>query len=338
MDLTGVAAFAGTRIKDGIDFAVNEINSSSLLGGTKINVQFYDGQSVKQAAVDAVSRIGSSDSLAMLGPIFSAEALAAVPTAQQQGLPTILAEAGVPGLVETGDFIFRTTPPQSSYVKKTAEYVAKQGGAKKVSIIYTGDVGTIADLGKTTFPNLFRGLGVTVVDDIAVTASQADYAGAVSKVVAGSPDAVGVLATGAINATIITQIRQQGYTGKLFGQTGMSQNLGPVAQQAEGAVFAASFSPEMTSASSKKFIDAFKAAKGKAPSNFEAEGYDAAYFFANGLKQASEATRQGLRDGLAKVAQAGFDGALGHLTFENRDGRAPGALIKFTGGKETYVG
>jgi branched-chain amino acid transport system substrate-binding protein len=336
-DLTGPAAFAGTRIKDGIEFAISEINSSGMLGSTKLSLDHYDGKSTTAGAQDAISRIKASQDVVMIGPIFSSEAQALVPVAQQSKLPTILVQSGVPGLVEQGNYIFRATPPQSSFVDKTAKWVIQKFNAKKVAMIYAGFTATIKDLAETRFPQLFQAGGVQVIDNIGFASGQTDFSAIASKVAGEKPDAVGVLATGTANVTIITQLRQQGYTGPFFGQTGMSESLGPVAQQAEGTVWAQTFAPDSNVASSHKFAQAYQAAKGKAPSNFEAEGYDATYMTAYALKQAKSGSRDDFRDALDKVASAGFSGALGPITFETRDARVPGVLVQLKGGNTVFV-
>ena len=73
------------------------------------------------------------------------------------------------------------------------------------------------------------------------------------------------------------------------------------------------------------------------PNNYAAEGYDAVWFLARGIKQANSADRSAVQQGLASVAKEGFDGAMGKLTFEGNDLRVEGALAMWTGSGETVV-
>jgi branched-chain amino acid transport system substrate-binding protein len=336
IDETGAAAFAGKKLRPGMEFAVQEIADQGFLGTSKIQVEFIDPASDKQKAIDAMTKLASqTDTVAMVGPLFSQEAVATVPIAQSAGMPDIVVQSGVPGVVEAGNMIFRMTPPQSSIIGLTAKHVS-EGGYKSVGLIYDGASPTIADLGKVAFPAAFDKLGVKVASSAAFQSTDTDFSAISSKVASAKPDIIGVLATGAKNATIITQLRQAGYTGPLFGQTGMAPaELNPVADKAEGTFFTATFHPDFPFPTSKDFVTKFTAKTGAAPSNFEAEGYDAIWLLARGIKEAGKADRKSIQAGVQKVTERGMDGALGHITFENRDARAPGALIVFKGGKYT---
>ncbi|MDQ1397043.1 MAG: branched-chain amino acid transport system substrate-binding protein [Acidimicrobiaceae bacterium] len=338
LDLTGAAAFAGTAAKEGADYAVSDIAAKGFLGSTKIEIDYNDAGSDKQKAIDAMTKIANSDDVAMFGPIFSQETVATTPIAQQKGILDITVQSGVPGVVETGDFIYRMTPPQSSTVHKTAEKAAKDG-AKSAALIYDGSNPTISDLGKNAFPTAFGKLNVKVADSEAFQATDTDFAAIATKVVAAKPDIVGILATGSKNTTIITQLRQLGYNGPLFGQQGMgNQVLKPVSAQAEGAFWSTTYTVDATAASTKEFTQGFTAKMGHDPTNFQAEAFDAVWLFARGLKAAGKVDRTAVRDGVAGVTKQGIDGALGHVTFENRDARIDGVLVAWKGGKETLAG
>jgi branched-chain amino acid transport system substrate-binding protein len=83
-----------------------------------------------------------------------------------------------------------------------------------------------------------------------------------------------------------------------------------------------------------KFVAAYKAKSGKVPTSFVAEGYDAVWLLARGLKAAGSKDRAKLRDGIEQVTKQGYAGAQGPLTFENRDVRGPGLLIIIHNGKD----
>jgi branched-chain amino acid transport system substrate-binding protein len=340
IDLTGPAAFAGLRAQDGLQLGLDEINSSGLLGSSKLALDIVDAASNKQQTVDAMTRVASDESvLAVFGPLGGAQTLAGAPIAQSKGLPEIAIESGAPGVIETGNFVFRITPPQASFVGVTADYLVKTKGVKKVALIYDSSNATLADLGKTAFPKEFQSRGASVVGSETYQTGQVDYNAIITKLQQANPDAFGVLSVGADNATIVGQLRQAGFDGPIFGQSSMGAgNLNPVAAQAEGVVWSVTFDPNSALPSVQKFVKAWQAKKpNDAPSVYSAESYDAIYLLAYGLQQASAATRDGIRQGLEAATASGFEGAVGKYAFTDRDARIGGTLVQYQGGKEVFV-
>jgi branched-chain amino acid transport system substrate-binding protein len=136
----------------------------------------------------------------------------------------------------------------------------------------------------------------------------------------------------------ITQLRRAGYTGEVIGMSAMgSGNLKPAGQVAKGAVWPTDFTADQTAPSSVTFVQAYQAKYGDKPNNYAAEGYDAMWFLARGIKQANSADRAKIQAGLAAVAKQGFDGAMGKLTFDGNDVRVPGSLATWNGSAEGVV-
>ena len=73
------------------------------------------------------------------------------------------------------------------------------------------------------------------------------------------------------------------------------------------------------------------------PNNYAAEAYDRMWFLARAIAEADSADRGAIKDGLAKVADKGFDGAQGHVTFDKGDARVPGVLVEWDGTKEVLA-
>src|SRR5690606_9924158 len=130
------------------------------------------------------------------------------------------------------------------------------------------------------------------------------------------------------NSTIVSQLRQFGYEGGVFGDNSFGGNsLQGAGALANGAVWAADFAPVMTEPESGvEFITAWKAAKGTVPLNFNAEGYDAVWFVARSLKDAQSVDRDKVRDAMEAITKTGFSGAVGEITFVGHDAKVPGVL------------
>jgi branched-chain amino acid transport system substrate-binding protein len=338
MDLTGPAGLAGTGVRNGIQFAVDEINRTGFLGSSKVSVDFQDTQSNREQAVSLMTQTASGSAPAVFGPVASSETLAVVPIAQRKGLPYVATQSQTAGVVETGNYIFRLTAPQSTFQNKTAEYLAGKG-VKTATVVYLSEGAANAQWGKTLMPDALKAAGVNVLDSVGVQGSETDFSSLVTRLRAANPGAIGISVIGPQNSTLVSQLRQQGYTGTIFGDLGFSggtlQGAGPAAN---GVVFATDFSPFVDFPSSKTFVDAWKAANGgKDPQNFNSEGYDAMWFVARAIKEGQTVDRASLRNAMERLAGAGFDGAAGPIKFNGRDERVGGTVVQWKDGAVAAV-
>lgn len=329
---TGAVGPFDSRVLEGQQFAVDEINASGMLGDATLRLDVIDPASDVQQAVDAVTRVAASDAPLAFSPVFSTQVLSMAPIAQNEGLPFIVVNAGVPGVVETGDHIFRVTPPQDTLVHLVSECIA-DAGMSKVAMIYQDFNATLAGLAEDTYPALFDEAGIESTSE-GYPQGTTDFSAVVSRVLSSDPDAVGVLVSGADIPSLITQLERQGFEGQIFGQAGWGPaDLEPVTDAAEGIVLAASFSPEAEAPSTQEFAAAWaEAHDGAAPESLNAEGYDSVYLAANALLEAGGLDRDAIQQALLDLTDQGYEGALGNVTFEERDARNDGSLIEWIDG------
>jgi branched-chain amino acid transport system substrate-binding protein len=336
-DLTGDVAPYGKAQQAGHDFAVKEINASGMLGDATLKLDVIDAASEVQPAVDATTKAVQSDAVAVVSPVFSTQVLSMAPIAQRSKLPFVAVQAGVPGIVENGDYVFRITTPQDQLVGATEDCLATKG-ITSVAMIYQDFNATLKDLVEKAFPPLFDDDGIDVLASEGYPSGTTDFSSIVTEALSGSPDAVGVIASGSDVSSIITQLDRQGYDGQLFGQAGMGAALlEPVSKEAEGTIWSATFAPELADSpdapsSTKDFVANWTKEFGTPPDNFNAEGYDAIYLIAQALAEADSTDREKVRDAMQKITEEGFDGAQGSLKFDERDARVSPVTLEWTGG------
>ena len=246
------------------------------------------------------------------------------PIAQKQGLPIVYTQAGSNGVV-VGDFTYRATPLMSTYYPIVKKYL-QQKGWKSIGIVYTQLTPTLQEIGSKTLPDLAKELGMTVTGSIATPATTQDFQAPIAQILSAKPDVVAVLQVGASNPTAMKQLRQAGYTGPVLGNSGASAgNLKPAGADGSGMVWPVDFSYQQSSASSQKFVKAFKAEFGEDPLNYSAEAYDAAWFLARSIAAAKSTDRKAIKDAMATEAAKSSTGALGEgLTWKDPNHRRTG--------------
>lgn len=334
LDQTGQAGFAGALAKRGFEFGVKEINDAGGINGTKIEAVYADSATdIKEATTLATKQSRDKDVSAMVFGTQGAEALAIAPIAQREGLPLVTLYSGGPGVVETGDHIFRVTAPQQTYAHLEAEHL-KNKGVKTISLVYNDDSPTLQDLGKNVWPKIAQENGMQIVSTTKTSQATTDFSSFVSDVRNKKPDAVVLLLAGAANVTAITGIQRAGFDGLIGGQPGIAGGiLTPMGKKADGITYPLDFSPQTDREVGKRLVAEF----GKDANTYSASGYDAALMIAEGLRNAKDTSRDGMLAGLTAAAEKGFEGASGPLQFENRDARVPGVLIEWRDGKEHVV-
>ncbi|HVW43939.1 MAG TPA: ABC transporter substrate-binding protein [Amycolatopsis sp.] len=335
-DLSGTSGPGGQSTKNGMDTAIKEINETKFLGNTQLALSYEDSATDPAKGASKMSQTAAGGTPLVFGSFTSATALAEAPIAQKAKLPTIFTQAGASGLLDAGDYIYRATPLQTSYFNKTLEYLQSKG-VKKASLIYDTDVPTIVDLAHQ-FQDSSAKYGFTVAASEATTSKQVDVSSQISKLLAPQPDAIFVDVLLAHNVQVIKQLRQAGYRGLIVAQQGAGGGvLKPLGADADGVVLANDFNPLSADPGSQHFTQRYQAQFNELPGNFSAEGYDAVWLAARAIKQAGSADRAKILQGLQTVAQQGFDGALGKITFQNRQEVTPGVLVEIRGGAETPV-
>lgn len=336
--LTGPVAFAGSNAAKGTQLAVEQIAADGLLGNTKLQVDSKDAAAdPQQAASFASQAIADPSYSAILGPSASAQSAAVSPIVQRAGIPTVYVQSGSDGVL-VGDYTYRLTPPADSYYDIVNQYIA-QKSIKTASIVFNTGNPTLAQLGQKTVPGILKDAKVDVLGSSGVEVTAQDFTTSASQIAGQKPDAAFLLLTGPQYPVAIGQLKQAGFKGEIIGFSAMGAgNLKSAGQTAAGAVWPTNFTATQTDAGSKKFIEAYeKKFNGEVPNNYAAEAYDRMWFLARAIAEAKSGERAAIKDGLAKIAEKGFDGAQGQVTFDNRDARVSGVLVKWDGTKEVLV-
>jgi branched-chain amino acid transport system substrate-binding protein len=270
---------------------------------------------------------------AVLGPELGTESAPMATIAESAKLPTVFTQSGSDGVV-IGPYTFRVTAPQTTYFPVAQKYLQSKG-VKTIATIYDSTNPTTTALAKDSLNANASTYGYSVTDSVAVTSTTQDFSAPITSILKSKPQVVGLFVIGAANATAVTQLRQAGFTGTILAQIGAgSGELTPAGSAGKNVVWATDYSAANTTPEATKFGAAFKAKFGTVASDFNAEGYDAGWLIVRAIKAAGAADRVSIQKGMNIVAQQGFDGAEGQLTFDNRDLRVPGVMVGWDGTKE----
>lgn len=338
LSLTDAAAFAGVSTQNGMKYAIKEINSSHYLGAAELKVNYIDVGLANDQALSAVRGSIASEAVAVVGMTVGNQALAAAPVAQQSKVPFVVANSGgIAKLTEVGDYIYQTDVAQYLYADKMADEL-KNRGISSTAVLYNDDVPAVKELVRTYTDDQFPRVGIKVGQSSAIASTATDYSAAVTSIVNSKPDAVGVVLRGGTTVTVIKQLRQAGFEGQIWSQASLAGGVGAGAAPAtNGVLFTANAVGGSDNASMNKFFSDYKKSEGADEFAFAAQGYDAIWAVARALKSSDCASRECVQKGLQELMKTGYSGALGEVTFNNRNAQGSGAIIEIVNGKETFT-
>jgi branched-chain amino acid transport system substrate-binding protein len=216
-ELSGGGATVGNNWKNGIDLAVEEINAKGGILGRKIEVSHADSQSNPGVARAQVQKALDGEPYVLLGPGYSGSVKVTAPLAAEAGITQIMGGEAAE-LTQAGNkFLFRTSFGQQSSMPKVAKYINDELKAKSVAVVWVNN--DFGRGGRDVITKEFNRLGIKVAADLSTEAGQADFAADVSKIKAAAPDAVFIYVNEEESARILKEIKRQGVTAPLVGET-----------------------------------------------------------------------------------------------------------------------
>jgi branched-chain amino acid transport system substrate-binding protein len=322
-DLSGATAVYGTSIQKGIDLAVKQINAQKFLGdGVTLKITYVDAAGDPKQAIAAYEKLTADSSItAILGPTLSSEAQSADPIAQEAKVPVIASSNTAAGITSIGDYIFRTSLPESAVVPNTVAVTSKALNLKKVALMYGND-DAFTKSGYEVFKAALTKDGIQILDEETFVKGDTDFSTQLTKIKSLNPDAIIVSALAEEAAGIMTQARTLGIPDsvRIIGGNGFnSPKLAQLAgKAAEGAISGSAWNVASTFPANVAFVSAFKAEYNSDPDQFAAQAYTAAWVTALAIKNAASVDHAAVRDALAKIQN--FDSPLGSFAFDaNRD-------------------
>jgi len=340
--LTGLNAKYGTMIKPGFDLALDEINAKGgVLKGRPIELIYEDSASQKEQAINAAKKlIGRDHVVAILGPTLSSEMFAAGPVANERGIPIIGTSNTAKGITDIGEFVFRTSLPESDVLPVTLKKAQAKFGIKKVALLYSND-DSFTKSGFDVFKETLDKLGIEIATIETFSTKDTDFSAQLTKIKSLNVDALVVSALAEAGGGLVLQARQLGIpkTVPIIGGNGFnSPKIAEIAgDAAEGVISGSPWFIAKEGAQNQNFVDSFRKKYNMDPDQFAAQAYDTMYILAAAFDRAGEADSKKLRDALIKTEN---NGLLGPFKFgaDRSPATAEGVVVTtIKGGKFTLL-
>jgi branched-chain amino acid transport system substrate-binding protein len=316
LGLSGSISVYGLSQKNGIDLAVNEINSGGYLGKNKLlNIVIADTGATIDGAVTAVNKLIKEDHVTgLIGPTLSSQALAADPLAQSSKIPVIGISNTVPGFTEMGDNIFRCSLPESRVVANTLDTSLRKYGFNSVGILWgSDDAFTISTY--QAFRDAVRKNNLSITADKAFVKGESDFSTRLNEIISSQPEAILVSAFIQEANIIVKQLRSLGFKGIIIGGNGFNSTdlIKQSGDSAEGVITGTAWNINNRSSKNDAFIAAYKEAYGLEPDQFAAQSYTSVWLFAKAIHSIDKVDSPSIRNALLQIHN--YDTPLGNFSF-----------------------
>jgi branched-chain amino acid transport system substrate-binding protein len=336
--LTGSEASFGTVVRDGIQFAVDEVNAAGGVKGRKVELRSYDTQGKIEESVAAAKRLLTQDKVVLiLGDVTSSGSLAIADAVQAARVPMVTPSSTHPDVTKKGDFVFRTCFIDPFQGGAMARFARENLKLDRVAVLH--DSKNASSLGlSATFTEAFKKLGGTVVAVESYSKGDTDYRAPLLAVKQAKPQALYLPGFYSEVGIIARQARELGLTQPLLGGDGWDGDklLELAGSALEGSYYSSHYAVDNPSPELKRFLAAYQARYGRPPEAAVALGYDAARVALAAMERAESLTGPAIREALARTRD--FAGASGTLTLDaERNPIKPAVILRIHGGARTFA-
>ena len=299
LPMTGPQASTGKQISAAARLYMQQ--NGDTVAGRKIELIIKDDGAVPDNTKRIAQELIVNDKVSFTAGFgVTPAALAVAPLATQAKVPQIVMAAGTSIITERSPYIARTsfTLAQSSVI--IADWAAKNGIRKVVTLV--SDYAPGADA-QNSFKGAFATSGGQVVAELKIPLANPDFAPFLQRARDASPDAIFVFVPSGQGATVAKQYAERGLDKagiKLIGPGDVTDDdlLNGMGDAVLGSVTAHFYSASHPSAKNREFVAAFKKMHNNLRPNFMAVGgYDGMHLIYEALKKTGGST-----DGDALIA------------------------------------
>jgi branched-chain amino acid transport system substrate-binding protein len=286
LPMTGQQASTGKQISAAVNLYIQQHGDT--VAGKKIEVILKDDGAVPDNTKRIAQELIVNDKVSFIAGFgVTPAALAAAPLATQGKVPEVVMAAGTSIITERSPYIVRTsfTLPQSSVI--IADWAAKNGIKKVVTLV--SDYAPGADA-QNSFKNRFTAAGGQVLEEIKVPLANPDFAPFLQRAKDAAPDGIFVFVPSGQGGTFMKQFVERGLDQagiKVIGPGDVTDDdlLPAMGDQVIGTVTAHMYSASHPSPANKEYVAAFEKANNFRPNFMSVGGYDGMNLIYEALKK-----------------------------------------------------
>lgn len=323
LSLSGPVAFAGTKMKDAMELAFDEVNSSGFLGRMKLMPVWADDRSSQPQGISVTQQLALRDNVsAIVGYTASNICLASLPVAQELKVPALQGDCVVPGLNKIGNYVYSAVRPSDSFVIQLIDKLVPAKNIKTAAVLYQRENPVFTNL-QSVVTKAFEKNGVKVVAVEAVTSGgDVDFSAPLTAIAGQKPDALAIMLLGGQVGPAMVQARKAGMDKTIFvGEQNFDsievrRVAGPAA---ENSYYPSHWFAASPVARNVDYVKAYRQRYNRESDTFSANGYNSVWMLAQVIKKAGSGDREAIRAAFESVGEMDtVFGVSGKTRFDDR--------------------
>jgi branched-chain amino acid transport system substrate-binding protein len=286
LPMTGQQASTGKQIKAAVDLYIKEHGDT--VAGRKIEVILKDDAAVPDNTKRLAQELIVNDKVSVIAGFgVTPAALAAAPLATEGKVIELVMAAGTSIITERSPYIARTSFTLAQSTVPLADWAAKNGIKRVVTMVSDYAPGHDAE---KSFTDRFKEAGGEVIEAIRFPLANPDFAPFLQRAADAKPDAIMVFVPSGQGGTFMKQYTERGLDKagiKVIGPGDVTDDdlLPAMGDAVLGAVTAHFYSADHPSAKNKAYVEAFKKANNFRPNFMSVGGYDGMHLIYEALKK-----------------------------------------------------
>lgn len=331
---TGQGANYGKAARQGVDLAVEEINSRGGIKGKRIEIIYEDSKGEPKDAISAFQKLVFVDKVSIvIGPFYSSEVLACASSANTSRVVLMTGSGTSDNIRTAGEFIFRVCPSNDAQGKSIADFVIDKLQVKNSYILFRNvDYGVTL---KDGFSKRFTERGGTILGDDGIVPDATDVRTQLQKANSKSPDVIFAPVHYPEGSVLLKQAQEMGVKCPIIGGDGGydPELIKRAGNAAEGSYWATvGWGGGTIKTLVDQFIIKFKQKYGEEPGVYSGLYYDATNVIASAIEKSASYSGDALQQTLLGIKD--FQGPTGVTSFDqNGDVDKPFAVYKVQNGQ-----
>lgn len=333
LPLSGPVSNLGQWVKNGMDIAVSEVNSSGGISGKNIQIVYADSKADPKEGLSAFTQMLNTDNPPVYISAMTGVTNALIPVVDKNKRVLFATTVSASGMTEKSPWVRRLFITADIDAKTMAQYAAEKLGLKKVAIILVNDDMGLSFAG--VFKTVFEAAGGKVVGEEVFEKGNTDFRSTLAKLKKIAPEGLYIVGYDNNLGVLPQQIREAKIKSTILsiGTLGQPNVLAQAGASLEGVYFTTTeFSAEAPrTEQAKRFADSYNAAYKNPANYFSSFAYDSVKIIAETMRS-SGSEPEAIRSGILKVNSYG--GVTGIITVKpNGDADFPMVVKKISNGK-----
>ncbi len=277
--LTGKYYDLGVSGRNGVVFALEEINKKGGIRGRKVELIIKDDMQDVKVLEKSVSELLKEGAVAIIGPFTSGMSLIALPLINEGKIVMISPTATSSKLAEKDDHFIKINSNISVFSEPLADYASNKKGLKNISAIYDLHNRAYSEEFLATFKSRFQKNGKRVISETGFAHSEKiSYLKLSHELLKNNPDGILIIANTFDTSMICQQIRKVNPRIPIFSSPwAMTTDITSLGgKSVEGLIFGHSYFPDIDIPLFKEFKMNYEKRFGREPDFVSVKGYDAA--------------------------------------------------------------